>query len=119
MHACVYMCVYVCMHVYMYACMYVCMYVLLFNWFIYLCFAGRIIEVAEGEGCTQPMYFLLAQLHYHGTTTHSCSATTSYVRGNVCNILNQEDNSGETSEIGMYSKSLVHTYLHSAFFQLI
>ena len=72
--------------------------------------------MAEGEGCAQPMYFLLAQLHYHGTNTHSCSATTSYVRGNVCSILNKADNGGETSEIGMYSKSLVHTYLHSAFF---
>ena len=61
----------------------------------------------------------LAQLHYRGGLLHHVPSQPVTL-GDVCSILNQEDNGGETSEIGVYSKSLVHTYLHSAFFsQLI
>ena len=52
----------------------------------------------------------LAQLHYHGGLLHH-HPPQPVMLGDVCSILNKEDNGGETSEISMCSKSLVHTYI--------
>ena len=69
--------------------------------------------MAEGEGCAQPTSISRTiELPWRSAAPSSIHVPPQPVTlGNVCSILNKEDNHGETSEIGMYSKSLVHTYI--------
>ena len=117
MYVGMYVYMYVCMYVSMYVCVYVSKYVVLFN-LVYLCFVGCIIEAAEGESYAQPTSISsTVALPWRSAAPSPIHVPPQPVTlGDVCSILNKEDNSGETSDICMCSKSLVHTFLHSVFF---